>query len=112
MKGVGRIAAVGHRVDKWFDDLVELNYRPWPAVGDQQRPGLGMGTALVDEVNTEAVDLGAEMVEPIQQRFADPPVIVLSPVLADFLHVRQRDALRPILDQLCLGPPGVAQPLP
>ena len=35
----------------------------------------------------------------------------VGPVRAQLLHVRERDALRPVVDRLGLGPAGAAQPL-
>ena len=64
------------------------------------------------EVDVDAVDLGDELVESVEERLAGPPVVVLRPVGRHLLHIRERDALRPVVDHLRVAPPGVAQARP
>ena len=70
------------------------------------------GGADVQEVDVEAVDLGAELREAVQPGLARPPVVVLQPVPAQFAGVVQRYPLGPVAHRGRLGPPGPAQPLP
>ena len=63
----------------------------------------------MDEMHIETVDLGDELVEPIQCRLAATPVIVLGPVAAHILDPGERGALTPVIHQLGFGPACVAQ---
>ena len=62
------------------------------------------------KVNGKTVDLGRELREAIEQRFALAPIIVLGPIAADLLDPLQRHALAPVADRLGLQPAGVPQP--
>ena len=85
VEGVGGIAAVLHRIDQRFDHLVELDDRTGPAMGDDQRHGPGVRRAHVEEMDVESVDLGGELREAIEQRFAAAPIVIVGPVPADLL---------------------------
>ena len=63
----------------------------------------------MDEVDVDPVDLGDELVEAVERRLAATPVVPVGPVLDDVLHVRQRDALRPVVDVLTIRPSRVVQ---
>ena len=88
------------------DDLELLDRRARPAVGDDQRQGIGMFRPDMQEMDVEPVDLGDEIGQRVEPRFAPPPVIVGRPILSERLHQRQLHALGAILDQLALGPAG------
>ena len=109
VKGVSAVAAMGGRIGQRLDHLVELNHRARPAVGDDQRHGLRVWGAHVQEMNVEPVDLSSELRKAVEQRFATAPIIVLSPVLADLFDPLQRRALAPVVDQLCLRPASPLQ---
>ena len=109
---VGRVAAVRDRIGERADDLVELDDRARPAVGDHERQRVRLRGPHVEEVDAEAVELGAELRERVEARLGRPPVVLRRPVRAQLLHVRERDALRPVVDGLGLGPAGASQPLP
>src|SRR5882724_8611219 len=81
-------------------------------MGDDQRHGLRMRRAHVQEVNGQIVDVGRELREAIELRLAPAPVIFLGPIAADLLDPFERHALAPVADQLGLGPAGVAQSRP
>jgi hypothetical protein len=67
----------------------------------------------LDPDDVRRPDLGHEpqLLEPVQLGFDTPPVVRVGPVGAQLLHVRQRDALRPVVDGLPLGPTGGGQSL-
>ncbi len=109
VEGVGGIATVRGRVDQRFDDLVEFDNRAGPAVGEDQRQGLGMRRAHVQEMNIQPVDLGGELGETIEQRLPPAPIVVTGPVPADLLDPLQRHALAPVVDRFGLRPAGPAQ---
>ena len=79
-----------------LDHLAELDNRPGPAVGDHQRQRIGVGAALMNEVNVQSVDLGDELIEPVQRSLSTSPVVAVRPVICQFTGVSQRDALIPV----------------
>src|SRR5215218_4592682 len=111
MKGVGRVAAVGGGVGQRPEHLQELDYRARPAVSDDEREGVGMWGADVEEMDPEPGDLGAELREGIEACLGGPPVVAVGPVAAEVLHVRERDALGPVLDRLAFRPAGAPKAL-
>ena len=56
MECVVRIAAVAFRLRQRFDDVNELAERAGPAVGQQQRLGIAVGGALVNEMQPVTVE--------------------------------------------------------
>jgi hypothetical protein len=90
---------------------VELDDRTRPAVRDQQRKRVVVRRALVDEVNVETVDLGDEVVEPVQRGFACAPVVFICPIVGQLAGVAQRDALIPVIDGFGLRPSRAGQPV-
>jgi hypothetical protein len=64
VEGVGRVAAVGPRIGERVDDVQELHDRAGPAVGQEQRQGVGFGGADVQEVEVGPVDGGGELRAP------------------------------------------------
>src|SRR5256885_7063847 len=70
--------------------------------GERQRvlvPG-----AHVNEMNIEAVDLGEELRERVELRFALAPIVLCCPVPRERLRGRELDALSCIRDCFALGP--------
>ena len=61
VEGVFRASAVRRGIGERADGLEQLDHRAGPAVRDDQRQGVRMPRAHVDEVNVEAVDLGDEL---------------------------------------------------
>jgi hypothetical protein len=109
MERIGGVATVQLGFGERLDHLLELDDRAGPAVGQQEWDGGWIGRTLMDEMDVDAVDLGDELIEPVECRLADPPVVVVGPVRADLLHVRERNALGPVVDQLRIGPARVPQ---
>ena len=65
----------------------------------------------MNEVDIEAVDVGGELVEPVEQRFPGAPVVPVGPVRGKFSRVLKRNALAPVVDALAFRPSGLGQPL-
>jgi len=63
---------------------------------------------LVDEVNADTVQFGAEVVEPVQLAFLCPPVELAGPVSDQLPQVAEVGALRPGGHRCRIGPPRVA----
>ena len=74
-------------------------------MGDDQRQGVRMTGADVDELDVEPVDLGHELRQGIQLRLRLAPVVVRSPVADERLDLVQLHALGLIGDRLPRGPP-------
>src|SRR6266540_2747578 len=64
----------------------------------------------VDEVDSEPVDLRAELWPRVKPAFRSPPVVSRGPVAADLLEVGEWHPLRPVIDRLRVGPSGAPQP--
>src|ERR687893_1809252 len=92
---VGRVPAVGVRVGERVDEAEVLHHRVGPAVGEDQRRGVGLGGADVQEVDVLTVDLGSELRVGVQPRFPCSPVVAGLPVLDQVLDVVERDAVLP-----------------
>ena len=73
MEGVLGAAAVRHRVDQRVDHVEEVEQRARVGVREQQRRGVLVRRADVEEVEALAVDLGHEArvgVDPVPRRRA------------------------------------------
>ena len=99
-----RACAVCRRVGERLDDLQLLDDRAGPPVRDDERQGVLMLGADMDEVNVQPVDLGHEVREGVELRLAVAPVVVGPPVAGECLHCRQRHSLRVVGDRLAIRP--------
>ena len=61
MEGVRWVGAVSARVGQRADDVEVLDDRAWPAVREDEREGVGLGRADVQEMDGLPVDLGREL---------------------------------------------------
>src|SRR5215218_3990714 len=121
---VGRVPAVSVRVGERTDEAKVLNHRVRPAVGEDQRRGVGLGGADVQEVDVLAVDGSGELRVGVQLRFPFAPVVAGLPVLNQVLDVVERYAVLPTrrdrtrldrvparLGRKLVGPAGTRQPV-
>jgi hypothetical protein len=106
MECVGGARAMRRGIRERLDDLQLLDDRAGPPVRDDQRQRVLVPGADVDEVDGEPVDLGDELRQRLEVRFARPPVIVGRPVARELLHQCERHTLRVVGDRLALRPPG------
>ena len=116
MERVGGVAAVRGGIGERADDLQELDDRTGPAVGEHQREGVGVRRARVDEVDgnrivATAAQLGAELRERVEPLFGGAEVVAVAPVGAELLGVRERQALRPVVDGLGFRPTRAGEPI-
>ena len=74
MEGVFSRAAVTSGIRQGADHLGEFEDRPRPAVAEQERQGVRMPGAHVEEVDAQALDLGAVLAEGVEPRLATAPV--------------------------------------
>lgn len=88
------------------DRSQELEKRARPAVGHDERQGVDMPRANVDEVNVESIDRGDELREGVEPRLPSAPVVIAAPVPNELLQFCELDALLPIANRLAVGPSG------
>ena len=93
-----------HGVGKWSYDLQLLNDRAGPSVSDDYRKSVRILRANMDEVNVDTVDVRHELRIRIEFRLGLPPVVILCPIVGEFLHRRELNALRRISDRFLLRP--------
>src|SRR5688500_12431903 len=77
------------RVAEGSDDFEELDHTRWPAVREDQREGVRLLAADVEEVDCLAVDHGRELRIAVEHGFLRPPVEAVAPVggqLSDEAH--------------------------
>ena len=87
-----------------LDDLELLDDRARPPVRDDERQRVFMFRTNVDEMNVQSVDLGQELGQRVEGRFAFAPVVLSGPVPRELLTGRERHALRRIRDGFPFGP--------
>src|SRR5262245_52966657 len=112
VESVFGLSAVGGRIGERVDGLEKLEGRSGPAVGHDQRHGVRMRRAYVDELNVETVDRRHELWQAIQSRLRLSPVVIAGPVLYEGLQLRQLHSLRRIFDSFAFGPTGGSQAAP
>ena len=65
----------------------------------------------MNEMEVQPVDLGDELVEPVERGFALAPVVFIGPVGGQLAGVVQRNPLGPVVHAFPLGPPGAGKPV-
>ena len=105
MEGVRCAPAICRRIGQWIDDLQLLDDRAGPSVRDDERQRIFMFRTNVNEMNVQPIDLGDELRQGVQLRLALAPIVVCRPIAREFLHRRQRHALRFIRDRFPIRPP-------
>jgi hypothetical protein len=81
---------VGARIGERADHAEELHHRARPAVQQQQRGGVGLRRAYVQEVDLLAVDGRRELRELVDAGFGLAPVEAVTPVPREALDGRDR----------------------
>src|SRR2546430_7952023 len=95
MKGIARIATMSAWISQWADQLQELHWRTGPAMGEDQRQGIGLGGAHMHEVYGLTIDLGCELRDLIESGLVLAPVVAGTPIVGQFLEVVKRNASAP-----------------
>ena len=88
----------------------ELDHRPRPPVGEDERQSVSPRGAGVEEVDPQPVDGGPVLADGAEPLLARSPVVGLRPVVAQLLQIGQRDALGGV--GLRLWPPCGAEARP
>ena len=79
-----------------FDDRIEFEDRPRPAMGDEQRPRIGARRAAVDGVEVEAgSDIDTHLRVAVELRDRRRPIEIFEPMGAQPLHVIAVGTVRP-----------------
>ena len=99
-------------IDERVDDLQLLDDRAGPSVRDDDRQGILMLRANVNEMNVQPVDLGDELRQGVQPRLDLAPIVFRRPIAGELLHRRERHALRVISDGFLFGPARRVDALP
>ena len=73
---------------------------------EMSRQGIFVLRAHVYEMDVETIDLGDEVRHGIEARLDFAPVVFGGPVTREFLHRRERHALRKVRDGFPLRQPG------
>jgi hypothetical protein len=91
---------IGQRVD----DLELLDDRAGPSVRDDERQGIFMFRAHVNEMNVQPIDRGDELRQGLELRLHLPPVVICLPIAREHLNRLELYALRLISNGLLFGP--------
>jgi hypothetical protein len=78
---------------------------------DDERCGVRLGRAYVQEVHVLAIDLGGELRDLVQAGLVFPPVVAGAPVLDQLDEVVLVDPVRPADPRKFVGPAGTGQPV-
>ena len=113
-EGVLGVAAVGGGIGQRAEDLDDLVEGAGPAMGEDQREGVGSVALLVDVVDgvvLDAVgrDLGCELGDAVEVGLLDAPIVLGAPVVAEFLHVGEVRAVLPARVGHFGGPAGLRE---
>jgi hypothetical protein len=104
VEGVGGVGTVRGRIGEHRNQPPEADERIGKAVGEDDRKWIRAASALVNEMNTHAGDLGPEVCEPIQLRFLRSPVEAQLPVFDELVEKRRARAVAPLVDVRVHGP--------
>ena len=110
MEGVLGVAAMRRRIGQRLDDLEELDDRAWPAMCEQDRQGVHVLRAHMQEVDAESVNLCPVLGKNVQPLLDPTQVVTRLPVVCERLHLCQRYALGPVSDGFLLRPADCAKP--
>src|ERR1044072_591066 len=92
------------RIGERRDDLELFDHRPRPSVRDDNRQGIRMARARMDEVDVNAVDLGDELRQRVELGFGLAPFIAAAPITDEVLQLRELSTLRWVADRLLVRP--------
>ena len=111
VKGVGGVAAMASRVGEQRDDLRDFEDGTGPAMGDEQGQRIGSLATLVDQMNPEPINGGAEVGEAVQCCLLGAPVKLVAPVVNQLLDIGQIRAIVPRCSWNVIGPAGASKAL-
>jgi hypothetical protein len=104
------LATVRRRVGQRPQNFEEFHHRSRPPVSHDDRQRVRFFRPRVEEMNSEAVDLRAELRHGVQALLEAAHVVTGSPVVDERLHLRQGHALGPVADGLLARPADHGKP--
>ena len=102
-----RASAVRRRIGERADGIEQLEHRAGPTMRHDQRHGVRMTRAHMNEVDVHAVDRRHELRQGVELGFGLSPVVAGAPMLDERLELRELYALRLVIDRLPVGPARV-----
>jgi hypothetical protein len=103
---------VGLRIGQERNEREQFDEGARPAVSEDQRYPPAASRPLVDEVDPDPVELGAEVRERVQFSLLRAPVVLAGPVREQLAQVLEVGALLPSGARRRVGPAGVADARP
>src|SRR2546430_11126607 len=103
MEGIFGAAAMLRRIGQWPDDVVEFEHRARPSMRHDQPQGIGVWPADMEEMEIQAINFSAKLIEGVELPLDRPPLIGICPVLDERLQLVCRHALRPVGSNLAVG---------
>ncbi len=103
--------AVSGRIGQRADGLEKLELRTRPAMGKDQRHGVGMTRTHMNELDVDTIDRGDEFGQCIEPGLGLAPVITVAPILHQVLYLGQLHALGNVVDGFLVRPTGVGNAL-
>ena len=88
------------------DDFDHVKEGAGPAVGDDNREWVGSPSMFVNEVDAEAIDLGAKVCELIECGLLRSPIETMLPVCQERLEIVQVRPILPAGSLNLIGPSG------
>ena len=83
----GTVDAVGVRIGQEGHERKQFDERARPAVAQNQRNAVPMSGRLMDEVDMDAVEIGAELVDRVQLAFLCAPIELVGPIRKQLFKV-------------------------
>src|SRR5581483_3957641 len=107
-RGIGSCCS---RVGQRSDDVGVLQHSPWPAMTENERNGVRLSGADVQEMHPLSVDGRDELREGVELGFGRTPVIARLPVLSKLTDVTAWYSVVPRHFRHDADPSGAGQPL-
>ncbi|MNF71241.1 hypothetical protein D3C84_531870 [compost metagenome] len=102
-----RTPAVSRRVGQRANGVEEFELRTRPAMGQDQRHGIGVARTDMDKLDVDTVNGGHELRQGIELRLGLAPVIAIAPILHQLLDLSQLHTLGYVVDRFLVGPTRV-----
>src|SRR5438270_4644210 len=106
IKRVRRVASMTPWIGQQRDDFDHFKEGAGPAVGDDNREWVGSPSVFVNEVDAEAIDLGAKVCELIECGLLRSPIETMLPVCQERLEIVEVRPILPASSLNLIGPSG------
>ena len=102
---------MGVRIGQEWHERKQLDERARPAMGQDQRNTVPVSGRLMDEVDMDAVEIGAELVDRVQLAFLCAPIELVGPIRKQLFKVLKISPLLPGIAWCLIRPARVADTL-